>query len=351
MPFVEPPAASGDTLPGDARTLGYARAVEARSVRAGVVDADPVAVDDLRRVISKLDEGVWIWVDAIDPTADELVVLQRELGLHDLAIEDVQHRNQRPKLEPYPGHAFAVLRPVAPGPNGMVESEIFLFASDAFLVTLRFEPYCDLTAAVKRWPVLSELAPGTGSALYAIADEIVDDYLAVVEQLEERADELESKVFGGAPTTVEEGPPIQRAILRLRRDAVRLRRHAVPMRQALDRLADDSPLMTERLVPYVRDLIDHLLRTVELTDGIREILTTIVDIRMAQSSNQLNEVMKKLTAWAGIILVPTLIAGVYGMNFDQMPELHWTLGYPMALGLMALSALALYVGFRRRGWL
>jgi magnesium transporter len=271
--------------------------------------------------------------------------------LHDLAIEDVQHRNQRPKLEPYPGHVFAVLRPVAPGPDGMVESEIFLFVSERFLVTLRFDPICDLTTAVTRWPVLSELAPGTGSALYAIADEIVDDYLAVVEQLEERADDLESKVFRGTPVTLEENPSIQRAILRLRRDAVRLRRHAVPMRQALDRLADDSPLITERLVPYIRDLIDHLLRTVELTDGIREILTTIVDIRMAQSANQLNEVMKKLTAWAGIILVPTLIAGIYGMNFDHMPELHWLWGYPMALALMAVSAGALYVGFRRRGWL
>ena len=325
--------------------------MEAHVVRAGVVDAELVAPDDLGRVLSGLGDATWVWVDAIDPSTDELAILKRELVLHDLAIEDVQHRNQRPKLEPYPGHVFAVLRPLAPGDDGTVESELFLFASERFLVTLRFDPLCDLTAAVKRWPVLSELAPGTGSALYAIADEIVDDYLAVVEQLEERADELESKVFRGTPVTLEDNPPIQRSILRLRRDAVRLRRHAVPMRQALDRLADDSPLMTEKLVPYVRDLVDHLLRTVELTDGIREILTTIVDIRMAQSANQLNEVMKKLTAWAGIILVPTLIAGVYGMNFDHMPELHWVWGYPIALALMALSALALYVGFRRRGWL
>jgi magnesium transporter len=325
--------------------------VEAHVVRGGVVDAEPVAPEDLGRSLSRLDDASWVWVDAIDPSAEELVTLQRELALHDLAIEDVQHRNQRPKLEPYPGHVFAVLRPVAPGPDGMVESEIFLFVSERFLVTLRFDPICDLTTAVKRWPVLSELAPGTGSALYAISDEIVDDYLAVVEQLEERADELESKVFRGTSVTLEENPSIQRAILRLRRDGVRLRRHAVPMRQALDRLADDSPLITERLVPYIRDLIDHLLRTVELTDGIREILTTIVDIRMAQSANQLNEVMKKLTAWAGIILVPTLIAGIYGMNFDHMPELHWLWGYPTALALMVVSAVALYVGFRRRGWL
>jgi magnesium transporter len=324
--------------------------VEAHVVSRGIVDAEEVPPEDLRRVVSGLAGGSWLWVDAIDPDAAELATLQSQLGLHDLAVEDIQHRNQRPKLEPYPGHVFAVLRPVATGPNGVVESELFLFVSDAFLVTLRFEPACDLTTAIKRWPVLSELAPGTGSALYAIADEIVDDYMTVVEELEERADDLESKVFRAAPELIE-NPPIQRSILRLRRDAVRLRRHAVPMRQALDRLADDSPLMTERLVPYVRDVTDHLLRTIELTDGVREILTTIVDIRMAQSANQLNEVMKKLTAWAGIILVPTLIAGIYGMNFDHMPELHWVLGYPMALALMVASAVALYVGFRKRGWL
>jgi magnesium transporter len=324
--------------------------VEAHVVRRGVVDAEEVPLEDLGSVVSGLGEGSWIWVDVTDPDAGQLAALQSQLGLHDLAVEDVQHRNQRPKLEPYPGHVFAVLRPLAPGQKGVVESELFLFVSDAFLVTLRFQPACDLTTAVKRWPVLSELAPGTGSALYAIADEIVDDYLMVVEELEERADALESKVFSAAPALTESAP-VQRSILRLRRDAVRLRRHAVPMRQALDRLADDSSLMTERLVPYVRDITDHLLRTIELTDGVREILTTIVDIRMAQSANQLNEVMKKLTAWAGIILVPTLIAGIYGMNFDHMPELSWLLGYPMALALMAISGVVLYVGFRKRGWL
>jgi magnesium transporter len=324
--------------------------VEAHVVRDGSVEAEEVAPEDLRRAVSGLAEGSWVWVDAVEPDADDLATLQSQLGLHDLAVEDVQHRNQRPKLEPYPGHVFAVLRPLAPGQKGVVESELFLFVSDAFLVTLRFKPACDLTTAVKRWPVLSELAPGTGSALYAIADEIVDDYMTVVEELEERADALESKVFSSAPALTESAP-VQRSILRLRRDAVRLRRHAVPMRQALDRLADDSQLMTERLVPYVRDITDHLLRTVELTDGVREILTTIVDIRMAQSANQLNEVMKKLTAWAGIVLVPTLIAGIYGMNFDHIPELNWLLGYPMALALMALSGVVLYVGFRKRGWL
>jgi len=322
--------------------------VEAHIVRRGTVETDLVAPDAFGRTLERLAEDDWLWVDAVDPSPDDLEVLQGQLDLHDLAIEDVQHRDQRAKYEPYPGHAFAVFRPVSMGSGGIVESELFVFVGERFLVTLRFEPACDLGAAVKRWPVLAQLAPGTGSALYAIADEIVDDYMEIVEDLEERADELEGRVFeSDDPGSAR----LQQQILRLRRDDVRLRRHAVPMRQALDRLADDSPMVTDRLVPYLRDVTDHLLRTIELADGVREILTTVVDIRMAQSANRLNEVMKKLTAWAGIILVPTLIAGIYGMNFRHMPELDWLLGYPMALGLMAVSALVLYLGFRKRGWL
>ena len=122
------------------------------------------------------------------------------------------------------------------------------------------------------------------------------------------------------------------------------------MRQAIDRLADDSTIVTPELMPYFRDITDHLLRSIELADSVREIVTTVVDIRMAQSAHQLNEVMKKLTAWAGIILVPTLIAGIYGMNFEHMPELSWKVGYPLALGLMAASAGLLYSWFKKRGW-
>lgn len=324
--------------------------MEAHVVRDGVVGAAAVATKDLRRTVSALEGSSWVWVDAVDPAPEEVVEIQRQLDLHDLAVEDVQHRNQRPKVELYPGHVFAVFRPLSVGSGGVTESEMFVFASRRFLVTLRCAPAFDLSKARSRWPIVCTLAPGTGAALYAVADEIVDDYLEVIEELEDRADDLEEQVFRSEPVQ-REGTPLQLEILRLRRDAVRLRRHAVPMRQAVDRLSDDSDLVTPPLIPYLRDITDHLLRTVELTDGVREILTTIVDIRMAQSAHQLNEVMKKLTAWAAIILVPTLVAGIYGMNFRHMPELHWVLGYPLALAAMAVSAGWLYVGFRKRGWL
>ena len=336
---------------GGSGSLGrYARGMESHVFRDGAVGAEPVPPDELRATVSDLAEGEWLWVDAVDPSSDDLTTLQKQLDLHDLAVEDVQQRNQRPKLDLYPGHAFAVFRPLSYGPDGLTGSELFLFVSHRFLVTLRFPPVFEIEKAKHRWPILAALAPGPCSALYAVADEIVDDYLEVVEELEDRADELEGEVFRSEFVQAE-GAPLQLEILRLRRDAVRLKRHAIPTRQAIDRLADDSDLVTERLVPYLRDITDHLLRTIELSDGIREILTTIVDIRMAQSANQLNEVMKKLTAWAGIILVPTLIAGIYGMNFRHMPELNWVFGYPFALGLMVVSAVALYIGFRKRGWL
>jgi magnesium transporter len=324
--------------------------MEAHVVRDGAIQAGAVPVGDLRGTVSALDGADWVWVDAADPDPEAIGEIQRQLDLHDLAVEDVRHRNQRPKLELYPGHAFAVFRPLSLGPDGLVESELFVFLATRFLVTLRFTPAFDLEKAKSRWPIVCSLAPGTGAALYAVADEIVDDYLQVVEELEDRADDLEDLVFRDDAEPAA-SPALQLEILRLRRDAVRLRRHAVPMRQAIDRLADDSDLATPPLVPYLRDITDHLLRAIELTDGVREILTTIVDIRMARSAHQLNEVMKKLTAWAAIILVPTLVAGVYGMNFRHMPELHWILGYPLALAVMAVSSLWLYLGFRKRGWL
>ena len=324
--------------------------MEAYVVRHGAILPEGVPVKDLRETTSGLESDSWLWVDAVDPDQDEVGEIQRQLDLHDLAVEDVRHRNQRPKLELYPGHAFAVFRPLAIGPDGLAGSELFVFVSPRFLVTLRYAPAFDLAKAKQRWPVVCSLAPGTGSALYAIADEIVDDYLEVVEELEDRADDLENLVFR-SDQEPSAGSSMQVDILRLRRDAVQLRRHAVPMRQLIDRLADDSELVTPPLVPYLRDITDHLLRTIELTDGVREILTTVVDIRMAQSTHQLNEVMKKLTAWAAIILVPTLVAGIYGMNFRHMPELHWVLGYPLALGLMVVSSAWLFAGFKKRGWL
>jgi magnesium transporter len=179
---------------------------------------------------------------------------------------------------------------------------------------------------------------------------VADGYLNVVERLEDRADDLEDRVFGRGRVG-EDGSDVQTKILRLRRDVVRLRRFAMPLRQAIDMLHEEVWFLNRELVPYYRDVAEHLLRSVELADNVRESLTTILEVRTAQAANQLNEVMKKLTAWAGIILVPTLIAGIYGMNFEGMPELRWSVGYPLALGMMLAASTALYLVFKRNDWL
>jgi magnesium transporter len=294
--------------------------------------------------------GGWTWFDVQDPTVQEMTTLQERLRLHPLAVEDGRHRGQRPKVELFESHTFVVMRPLAFSAAGdLVEMELHAFGSDAWIVTVGFTPAFDLRQVLTRWGAGSPI-PGPAGALYALIDEVADSYLEVVEHLEDAAEDLEDQVFGRGAVGDDERT-LQARILRLRRDVVRVRRFAMPLRQALDILSDDGRFVPDALEPYYRDVAEHLLRAVELADNVREVLTTILEIRTAQAANQLNEVMKKLTAWAGIILVPTLIAGIYGMNFRDMPELGWGIGYPLALGMMAVASGVLYWMFKKRGWL
>jgi magnesium transporter len=323
--------------------------IDGRVCRGGALEPGPVEPS----AVSTLDDGAWCWFDVVDPTVADLDTLQRELGLHPLAVEDARHRQQRPKVELFDDHAFVVLRPLTVSASGEVaETELHAFVSATWIVTLRFAPVFDLGPVVHRWGAGGAPVSGsTGFAMYVLVDEVADGYLSVVERLEDRADDLEDLVFGREAIQGEEQRAVQSQILRLRRDVIRLRRFAMPLRQALDLVHEERWLVSGELLPYYRDVSEHLLRAVELADNVRDSLTTILEVRTAQSANQLNETTKKLTAWAGIVLVPTLIAGIYGMNFDHMPELDWSIGYPLALGLMAASALILYVVFKRKDWL
>jgi len=230
----------------------------------------------------------------------------------------------------------------------LIDSELHLFAGeDVYLLTIRREPLFDLGEMVERAKHDKRLAAqGIGFHLYLLLDEIVDGYLDVVEKLEDLADDVEEQVFED-----ETAEGLQERIFRLKRKTVRFRRAVGPLREVLDLLHERNDVVTQELAPYYRDVLDHVIRTLELIDNIRELLTTALEARLAQASNRLNIVMKKLTAWAGIILVPTLIAGIYGMNFRDMPELSWQAGYPLALGLMAVSAGLLYMVFRKKDWL
>jgi magnesium transporter len=290
-----------------------------------------------------------IWIDVVDPTAEELTGLQRSLGLHELSVEDSIRWGQRPKVEFYPDYVFVVLHGLRlDDRDELVDSELHLFAGERFyLLTIRRPPIFDFPGAVARAKRTDGIArEGIGFHLYLLIDEVVDDYLGVIDRLEDRADDAEERVFHE-----EEAPSLQEDLFRLKRQVVRFRRAVVPMREVLDLLGEHGDLVTPPLVPYYRDVEDHVIRAIELTDNLRELLSSALETQLVQASNRLNVVMKQLSAWAAIILLPTLIAGVYGMNFEHMPELGWVFGYPFALGLMAVTALLLFRVFRRRDWL
>jgi magnesium transporter len=289
-----------------------------------------------------------IWIDVVDPTDEELAVLQRTLDLHELSVEDSRRWGQRSKVEFYPSYVFLVVHGIRIGDDELVDSEVHVFAGQRFyLLTIRREPLYDLRHATERAVRESHLASeGIGFHLYLLLDEIVDGYLGVVEELEDRSDDVEDHVFADE---LAEG--LQERIFLVKRQVVRFRRAVAPLREVIDLLDERGDVVTPPLAPYYRDVLDHVIRTLELIDNIRELLTSALEARLAQASNRLNVVMKQLSAWAAIILIPTLIAGVYGMNFAHMPELDWRFGYPLALGMMATAAFLLYRAFRRRDWL
>jgi magnesium transporter len=236
--------------------------------------------------------------------------------------------------------------------NGeLEESEVHALAGEQYLATLRydddgFDP-AKLEARWLRQPELFRAHPG-GSAIYFAMDDVVDGYLTVVEQLEDQADDLEDLVIGD---TVEDPRTTQDRIFRLKRSVVRLRRAVSPLRQGLDLLMDDSRMAGDELLPYFRDVTEHVIRVAELADNIRDLLTSMIDLEVAKEANRLNDTVRSLTAWAAILVVPTLIASIYGMNFEVMPELRWHFGYGFALALMLGSSVVLWISFKKRRWL
>jgi magnesium transporter len=314
--------------------------------RDGVLQEKSPDVSSLRSRLE--DEGNRLWVDAEGASEDELSLLREQFDLHPLSIEDSLHWNQRSKVEVFPNYYFVVVHGLKlDDRDRLVDSELHLFVGKGFLITVRAEPEFDLAGVRERLARQPELmAEGGGFLLYLLLDEIVDDYLTTVERYEDLSDEVEDHVFSD-----DEETDVQADIFRMKREIVRFRRLVAPLREVIDMLQEHPHLVTQIMAPYYRDVLDHVIRTLEFIDNIRDLLGAALEAQLSQVSNRLNVIMKKLTSWAGIVLVPTLIAGIYGMNFKHMPELDWKLGYPMALGLMALVGYALYRGFKKRDWL
>lgn len=311
--------------------------------------------------VGKPDEVVW--VDIVDVTEDELALITAEFDLHPLAVDDVRHRNQRPKIDLYPSHIFIV--GYAHDDDALDLPEVEVFVGPTWLVSVRSRNHhgraFDTGPVRRRFLRGAGVEATVGFLLYALLDDMVDGYFDTVEAAEDRLTTIESNLFraysNGGDTTDEQSTlaldrALQGELLHIRRTLVALRRRVVPMREVvLVILHREIPWVEDKAILYFQDVLDHLLRVVDEIDTQRELLGNIVDAHLALVANRTNDVMKKTSGWGAILIVATLIAGIYGMNFQYMPELQWRYGYFAALGTMLVVTASLYLYFKRKGWI
>ncbi len=309
------------------------------------------------------DGGGFAWIGMYRPTEDELRAVATEFGLHELAIEDALAGHQRPKLERYGETLFLVLRPARylDAPEEVEFGEVHLFIGPNFAITVRHAESPDLGRVRKRLEQNpSLLALGPQAILYAVLDQVVDEYQPVIAGLENDIDEIEDQLFQGDPA-------VSRRIYELATEAMGFQRATHPLVEMLAQLESgyEKYQVDVELQRDFRDVLDHTLQIVARADSFRAILQNALTVQstlvtqaqndeirnMTQASIDQGDQVKKISGWAAILFAPTLIGAIYGMNFRFMPELDWPLGYPFALGLMAVSGVVLYVVFKRRGWL
>ena len=291
--------------------------------------------------------GAFAWIGLLEPTEEEFDSVRREFDLHELAVEDAIKAHQRPKLEVYGETLFLVLKTARlEAGDEVVFGEILLFIGEGFVVSVRHGETAlhDVRLQMESRPDL--LRCGPGAALYAIVDRVVDDYLPVIAGLDTAINEVEREVF-----SPDRGNPAER-IYKLKREVLEVHGSISPLLDPLERLTSGSDaLVHPDLSTYFRDVHDHLVRLVGMVQEFRELMTSILTANLTQASIRQNEDVRKISAWAAIIAVPTMIAGIYGMNFTHMPELDWVFGYPLVLAVIAVACLVLYRSFRRAGWL
>jgi magnesium transporter len=355
---------------GDLRTLtSRAYPLHIEEVAVAVIDnavyvkgrrtAEPETLDHAFEVLRDCSGAgpSFCWIGMLRPTAQEIAAVAEEFTLHPLAVEDAVNAHQRPKLERYGHTRFVVLRPARyVDPVEVVElGELHLFLGPEFVVTVRHADEPDLAVVRKRLEEQPELlGHGPNAVLYAIMDEVVDDYFPVLDGLQNDIDEIETQVFTG-------DPDVSRRIYQLTREVIEFQRAVAPLPEILDEIRSElrereSELDLE-LRRAFRDVKDHAVRVSERTNSLRQLLNNILTANAAQVAQQQNEEITRLTeatyeqseqvkrisAWAAILFAPTLVGTVYGMNFIHMPELHWVLGYPLAVVLMILTSLGALV--------
>ena len=311
-----------------------------------VVDRD-LPLDRISDVL-ELHESL-LWVDVIDPTADDFALLEQEFAFHHLAMEDASLIHERPKVDQYDGFLLIIFYALAisDADPGIELRQVSIFAGSNFVVTLHEDEMQILDDVSDRWCASSAKVQNreAGLLVYSILDALVDGYLPLVDKISERIDQIEDSVFGSFDAKA------QQEIFRLKRDLLQMRRVLTPERDVLNQLMRrDTPTYNVDTARYFQDIYDHLLRVLDSIDTYRDLLSSALDSYLSVLSNRTNKVMKTLTASSIILMSMTLVASVYGMNFDHMPELNWLLGYPWALGLMATIGISLGVLFKRVGW-
>lgn len=300
--------------------------------------------------------GGFVWIGLHEPSAEEFDLVAQEFALHPLAVEDALKAHQRPKLEVYDDSLFVVLKPVVyePRSDAVSSGEIMIFLGDSFAVSVRHGEGAPLAAVRDRLERERELlGEGATSVLYAVADAVVDHYLEVATELQTDLEELEAEVFtpdGGSRHTASRIYDFKRQILEFRRATGPL---ALPMA----RLAGTGtyggrvPFVEDGARPYFRDVHDHLTRVNESVEGLDRLVSDILSAHLAQMSVRQNDDMRKISAWAAMAAIPTMLAGVYGMNFEHMPELRWEWSYPVVILVMGVLEVLLYRTFKGRGWM
>jgi len=308
------------------------------------------SVSGVEAIVSAVGDATnLVWVDLCGPVDEDLDAIAAALDLHELAVEDVRKHGQRAKLDRYPLHAFLVAYARA-ADGDMCEVDVFIGPN--WIVTVRetndHGEAFSIVDVAHRYARLRKLDTGIGFLLYCLLDDLVDGYFAEAEQAEDALEVIEETLFDVGP------PPdgtLQQELLELRRALITFRRRVVPLRDVvLALLRREVPWIEDAAMVYLEDVFDHILRVIDQIDTQRELMGNVVDASLALTSNRMNEVMKKMTSWGAILIVATLIAGIYGMNFTDMPELHWRFGYYGALGLMLLTTSGMYLYFRRKKW-
>ncbi len=368
MPGTEVPRGAPRELPTEPpstrpRPEGRPRTTPSRPDDVGPVVDCAVYVDGRReppvepyealRVAA--DKGGFVWLGLYAPTEQELGEIAEHYRLHPLAVEDAVYAHQRPKLERYDDVLFMVLTTARyvehdqlTASSEVVDTgEVMVFVGPHYVITVRHGEHgglADLRRSLESQPDL--LCHGPASVLYAVADSVVDAFVDVATAVEEDVEELEASVFSPERTD-----DIGRLYL-LKRELLSLRRAVSPLEVPLEKLAEKQfDVVPAAMRSYFRDVEDHAIRVRDQVAALDELLTSILQASLARTSMADNEDMRRISAWAGMIAVPTAIAGIYGMNFEHMPELHWRYGYPLALLVIIGTCLLLYRGFKRNGWL